>query len=152
MTRQKSTRKLAILVVAGLCIGSTGCGLLGNRKYKECQAESERLLTDYRTERDRADRLAVQNRAMTDRVAVLEQRLATSQQAPARYSPPQIAAQPADLVPRYPAGLPSSSPSPASSTLPTTRAATNQSAETPAVAEQRSIVPPPDPWRSVPFR
>lgn len=146
MTRQKSTRKLAIIVVVGLCIGSTGCGLLGNRKYKECQAESERLLTDYRTERDRADRLAVQNRAMTDRVAVLEQRLATSQQAPARYGPPQIAAQPADLVPRYPAGLPSSS------ALPTTRAAANQSAEPPAMAEQRSIVPPPDPWRSVPFR
>ncbi|WP_148080569.1 hypothetical protein [Roseimaritima ulvae] len=54
-----------------------GCALFGKNKLEQCQSESERLLADYRLERDRANQLAEQNQQITARVAELEQRLAT---------------------------------------------------------------------------
>ncbi|MEZ6092265.1 MAG: hypothetical protein R3C05_30550 [Pirellulaceae bacterium] len=54
---------------------SLGCGLTGSGKIKQLEAESERLLSDYRYERERADRLEVLNQSLTQRVDQLEQRL-----------------------------------------------------------------------------
>lgn len=48
----------------------------GSRKVQELQGETNRLLSEYRIERERADRLDVQNRALSIRVADLEKRLA----------------------------------------------------------------------------
>ena len=62
---------LAIL----LSLSTTGCSLSGGGKVKQLEAESERLLSDYRYERERADRLEVLNNSLTERIGQLEQRL-----------------------------------------------------------------------------
>lgn len=68
-----------------------GCGtLFGKRKIEQLQSESERLLSEYRLERDRADDLDIQNRALTNRISKLERRLAVSSDG---YKPGVIANQ-----------------------------------------------------------
>lgn len=57
------------------CTLSGCCIWRGSQGLSNCRQESERLLADFRQERDRADRLETQNRLITNRVIELEQRL-----------------------------------------------------------------------------
>lgn len=65
-----------ILVMLLLC-GTPGCSWLKRDKLAQYRAENDRLVTEYRSQRDAAARLEVQNRALVGRVAELENRLAT---------------------------------------------------------------------------
>ncbi|GEM_PF-5564820 len=123
-----------LLVVLSIIVVAPGCSLFGSSKLEGCRAESERLLADYREQRDRADRLAAQNRAMTDRVVDLEQRLAVIQNS----ADQRLATRP-ERRPLESSSQPSGSfigpPMPS-----------NQS----ALPSSRAVVPPPDPWKAVP--
>ena len=58
-----------------LVVGMPGCSWLRNDNAKQFQAENERLIQDYRVERDRAERLEIENRALVSRVYDLEGRI-----------------------------------------------------------------------------
>ncbi len=60
-----------------LLFASPGCSWLKRDKLAQYRAENDRLVTEYRSQRDVAARLEVQNRALVGRVAELENRLAT---------------------------------------------------------------------------
>lgn len=75
MERKQLQVILAISMLMPLC----GCGqMFGRRQVAQLKMESERLLAEYRYERDRADRLDVQNRALTTRLGLLEADLAVA--------------------------------------------------------------------------
>ncbi|XZE54804.1 hypothetical protein SH139x_000783 [Planctomycetaceae bacterium SH139] len=69
--RLNSTLCLLVLISS-----TAGCSLFGNNKLAQYAADNERLISDYRAERDRAAQLELQNRALTGRIAALEGRLA----------------------------------------------------------------------------
>ena len=54
-----------------------GCSWFRGNQLEQYRADNERLIGEYRAERDRAEQLAVQNRALVGRVSDLEQRLST---------------------------------------------------------------------------
>lgn len=112
---------LAISVVS--CAAMPGCALWGSGKLEQCQSESERLLSDYRQQRERADRLEDQNRLIADRLAQLEQRLAQLQESPAQRLATRPAGQPDTVA---------------------------QPAPTPEDGAAPADVPVPDPWRAAP--
>lgn len=64
------------LLAIVLLVGSPGCALFGTNKLEQCRSESERLLSDFRQQRDRADALAEENRQIQGRLAELERKLA----------------------------------------------------------------------------
>lgn len=76
---QAASKKLAtaLLVVVLPLSAAGGCTWFGQDKLGQYRAENERLLQDYRTQRDLSARLEVQNRALVGRVSELENRLAT---------------------------------------------------------------------------
>ncbi|QDV15176.1 hypothetical protein CA51_50880 [Rosistilla oblonga] len=91
-----------LLCVAMLLPASTGCSLFGRDKAAHLESESERLLADYRYERERANRLELLNNVLTQRVESLEKRLAinTDQTAP---TPVADRRQPVDFPSTAPA-------------------------------------------------
>jgi septal ring factor EnvC (AmiA/AmiB activator) len=64
----------SLLCLIGLPLA--GCSLFGGGKLEECRSESEQLLSDYRRQRDRAERLELQNRTLQQQVAEAEKQLA----------------------------------------------------------------------------
>jgi hypothetical protein len=58
------------------CIVSTGCSWLKPDASKQYLAENERLIRDYRQQRDIAARLEIENRALIARIGDLENRMA----------------------------------------------------------------------------
>lgn len=69
-------KAVLLLCFASLMPASTGCSLFARNKTSQLELESERLLSDYRYERERADRLELLNSVLNDRVESLEKRLA----------------------------------------------------------------------------
>lgn len=70
-------RTLLTVAATVVLLLTGGCGsLFGQKKLEQCRGESERLLLEYRTERDARQRTEIANRALVDRVADLEKRLA----------------------------------------------------------------------------
>lgn len=67
----------ALLMIVLSVVAAGGCTWFGQDKLSQYRAENERLLQDYRTQRDLSARLEVQNRALVGRVSELENRLAT---------------------------------------------------------------------------
>ena len=70
------------LVLMGLFLFSlTGCNTFGNSKLvKQLRQENERLLVEYRAQRDRSQELQRQNSILEERVAETEKQLALSYQ------------------------------------------------------------------------
>lgn len=164
---------LAITATATLLL-TGGCGsLFGQKKLEQCRGESERLLVEYRSERDARQRTEVQNRALVDRVADLEKRLAVIHDAAGS----RLATRGDTESPGTPsanAGLPDSAPltdtAPPPTAAPHPATAAGDAAKAAAAgrtADARSLrplaAPPasdasaaqgdqaaPDPWRAVP--
>ncbi len=71
------TRLVRVLVVMACLFALSGCNSFGNaRLVKELQSENERLLTEFRGQRDRATELEKANRLQADRLAESEKLLA----------------------------------------------------------------------------
>ena len=70
-------RATTALAATLILLFSSGCGsLFGQKQLEQCRGESERLLVEYRAERDARQRTEIEKRALFDRVAELEKRLA----------------------------------------------------------------------------
>lgn len=146
---------LATLLLSG------GCGLFGQQQLEQCRGESDRLLAEYRTERDARQRFEIQNRALVDRVADLEQRLAvigdvadprlatrSGRDSAAAAAPPLASAPPAS-------GTSSPAPASASPSVTTPADVTSSKALAPDAGSAGGLANPahegaPDPWRAVP--
>jgi hypothetical protein len=75
LQRSGSVLKSVSLGFVVLMVGLPGCSWLRNDSVKQFQAENERLIQDYRVERDKAERLEIENRALVSRVYDLEGRI-----------------------------------------------------------------------------
>lgn len=91
-------RLLKPLVLGAMLLVAPGCSLFKNDKLQYFQSENDRLIREYREQRDLAARLEVQNRALVSRVSQLEGKLAAITDA---------VRDPLNELPRnYPSGLP----------------------------------------------
>ncbi len=134
------------------CTLSGCCIWRGSQGLSTCRQESERLLADFRHERDRADRLETQNRLITNRVIELEQRLAANGNGdPSRLAqiPPQTMHTP--TAPPGSAAAPSTDQPQAlevqSGPLPISPAANPL-----YVPPLPPMQPLPDPWQATPAK
>ncbi len=90
-------------IVCSLVLASTGCtGWWPGSQLRQCRDESNRALGRYQLEAQRAERLEVQNRALTQRVGDLEKRLALIYEAS---EPGRGLSTYAPSVPQVPANL-----------------------------------------------
>lgn len=72
----RRTAAWGLVAVACMC-SNVGCSAFGNRKLVEqLQAENEKLLSEFRGQRERAAELAQANRLLEDRIAETEKLLA----------------------------------------------------------------------------
>lgn len=76
MDRQRSVRTRLFLLITMLVVACPGCSLWGRSEVKQYELENERLLTDFRAQRDRAERLEIEKRALVSRLQDLENRFA----------------------------------------------------------------------------
>ena len=98
-------RLIQIGLVSCLLWCGSGCSLFKNDKLEFYQSENDRLIREYREQRDLASRLEVQNRALVGRVSQLEGKLAAITDA---VRDPLM-----DMPQRYPnsfQGIPASTP------------------------------------------
>ena len=76
---QKIIRKqtsMAALLLAVFSCSLEGCSLWGKSELKQYQEENKRLLSDFRVQRDRAEQLEIEKRALVGRLKDLEGRMA----------------------------------------------------------------------------
>ena len=76
MDRQRNARLKLFLLTIALVVACSGCSLWGRGEVKQYELENERLLTDFRAQRDRAERLEIEKRALVSRLQDLENRFA----------------------------------------------------------------------------
>ncbi|QDV27880.1 hypothetical protein [Aureliella helgolandensis] len=86
VSRGRLARSGRILWLCSLFVpllgGASGCSSLGKGALvKQLQSENDRLLSEFRSQRDRADQLAQSNRMLEERVAQTEKQLALQYQA-----------------------------------------------------------------------
>ncbi len=108
--------RISSLCLLVLVSSTAGCSLFGNNKAAQYAADNERLISDYRAERDRAAQLELQNRALTGRIAALESRLAAIADAvqEPEFRPASSGRQPT-APPQPTPRIPENPPAPASS-------------------------------------
>lgn len=70
-----------LVILSALLLTTSGCNAFGNRKVvQELQAENERLISEFRAQRDSNERLKRQNHELETRVAESEKLLARTYQ------------------------------------------------------------------------
>lgn len=68
-----------MVIACVLALGCTGCGMLGgSSQLKQLQAENDKLVSEYRAQRDKVAKLQETNVALEQRVAEAEKLLARS--------------------------------------------------------------------------
>ena len=119
-SQQISTTGLLLLVF--LC-PVPGCSIWGKSELKQYQEENKRLLSDFRAQRDRAEQLEIEKRALVGRLKDLEGRMAAISNAlqdpagplaPSGLSPQSANAFPGAPTPSGTPALPASQPQPQS--------------------------------------
>lgn len=146
MDRRTNARICLLLLSLTAVTASAGCSLWGRSEVKQYEAENERLLTDFRAQRDRAERLEIEKRALVSRLQDLENRFAAISDAlndpaaiPQQLAPLRQLASPQQLGPNGNQRnfLPASQPGgPSSGPL---KSELNQ----PSQSENRANSPPP---------
>ena len=126
---------LASLLLLGIA-SSSGCSWFGGTRIEQYQAENQRLIEDFRLQRDRSSQLERQNQTLESRVAELENRLAIAAASAAARVAERRSAEPDE-------------PSPSTSQQPNSQSPISQQ---PAVgARQRPPASSVDPWRARPL-
>jgi hypothetical protein len=150
MDRPSRNRKIAswnrllgtacLVLLAG---GASGCSILpGFGSADPHRAEAERLLHEYRAERQRADELEAQNRRMTSRLFELEHRLAQLHA--------QGGALPAERIAQGGPAGPAGSTAPFSAPAPLAAQPSAATVSPPIRAHADPLSPPEDRWRATP--
>ncbi|MEX0824680.1 MAG: hypothetical protein WD119_00855 [Pirellulaceae bacterium] len=132
-----------------LLISLAGCHLLGRSQLAQCRSESEQLISDYRLQRDRAERLELENRTLHEQIARVEKKLAlASKGGEERFAVrPDAAVNDATEQGARPSGRERTASIPAGEASPS---ATQEGDESAAAKREEDQVPPEDGWRGIP--